>query len=616
MCGIAGCVVPPGERPDLAALERMADLMDHRGPDDRGIEVHENVGLVSTRLAIVDPGPAGHQPMWDRSRRWLLAFNGEVYNHRELRQEMSPGPWRGHSDTETLVNALGQWDEHAIGRTNGPLALAALDSGGQRLVLARDRFGKKPLYLARHLGAVWFASEIKALLAAGVPARPRRDVLAHTATHLWACGRETPVDGVDRLPAGTLVEVDLATRQAAERRWYDPAREVDIDLERELASLSRTELIDRLELTLREAVRSRLMADVPLGTMCSGGLDSSLVTALAREEHGPVVAFNCSLVEAPEADEGDWARRTAEALGVELDTVVVGAAAWRAALVDAVRAHEYPLSSPSSVPISLIAKLARDRGVEVLLTGEGADELFAGYPLMHGRAELEFLSGHITAWRYGRALATGRLRFRPVLRRLGALDPYPTLDAAAADEDARLATRRVAALAYGHHDGARSRFEARLLAGLTCSQLPFLLNRMDKDAMAASVETRVPFLDPEVVRLALNLPLEARTGPRLKGILRDVGRRHLPRSIAYRPKYPGMLFEARRCIESAAAPEFLASGLLREVLELSRGAWLDLLENSGPRAGLRLWTAEIWVRLFLEGQDVERVEADLWPAAP
>jgi len=133
--------------------------------------------------------------------------------------------------------------------------------------------------------------------------------------------------------------------------------------------------------------------------------------------------------------------------------------------------------------------------------------------------------------------------------------------------------------------------------------------------MAASVETRVPFLDPDVVRLAVNLPLEARTGPRLKGILRDVGRRNLPKRIAYRPKYPGMLFDARGCIERAARPEFLASGVLREVLELPRAAWLDLLEKTGPRAGLGLWTAEIWVRLFLEGQDVERVEAELWPAA-
>jgi asparagine synthase (glutamine-hydrolysing) len=408
------------------------------------------------------------------------------------------------------------------------------------------------------------------------------------------------------------VELDLATQEASERRWYDPAREVDIELERELASLSRRQLSDRLELALRRAVRSRLLADVPLGTMCSGGLDSSLITALARDEHGPVVAFNCSLVEEPGADEGRWARRAAEALGVELETVVVGADAWRDALVGAVRAHEYPLASPSSVPISLIAKVARDRGVEVLLTGEGADELFAGYPLLHGRAELAFLPGHITAWRYGRALARGRLRFRPLLRALGAMQPHPTLDAAAGAEEARVATRRAAAHAYGHHTGARSRFEARLLAGLTCSQFPFLLNRMDKDAMAASVETRVPFLDPEVVRLALNLPLEARTTPRVKGILRDVGRRNLPKRIAYRPKYPGMLFNARGCIEKAARPEFLASGLLREVLELSRAAWLDLLENTAPLSGLRLWTAEIWVRLFLEAQGVEQVEADLW----
>ena len=177
---------------------------------------------------------------------------------------------------------------------------------------------------------------------------------------------------------------------------------------------------------------------------------------------------------------------------------------------------------------------------------------------------------------------------------------------------ARSAVRADAARAYAHHRGARSRFEAELLAALTCSQFPFLLNRMDKDAMAASVETRVPFLDPVVAALALNFPLERRTAPRIKGVLRDVARRHLPAPIAHRPKQPGLTFAGARRIEEAARPGFLRDGVVRDVLRLSDAAMEDVRVGLGPRRGIRLWTAEIWARLFLEGHGVERVEGELW----
>jgi asparagine synthase (glutamine-hydrolysing) len=607
VCGIAGCVAPHGAPPDRDALDRMAASLRHRGPDDQGIEVFENVGLVSTRLAIVDPTPAGHQPMWDPSGRWLLAYNGEIYNHEGLRTEFSADGWRGHSDTETLVHALAAWGESAVERLNGPLAAAAVDRARRRLLLVRDRFGKKPLYVARHDGALWFASEIKALRAAGVPGRLRREILEHMAFRGWASGRATPLEGVSRVLPGTLVTVSLDTLSASERRWHDPARSVDPELARELESLPRRVQADRLEGALRVSVRRRLMADVPVGTMCSGGLDSSLVTALARDEHGSATAFNCSLVDEPEADEGRHGEEAAMALGVDLETVRVSAPELRAALVEAVRVHEYPLASVSSVPIAMIAARARDRGVKVLLTGEGADELFAGYPLAHAGPELRFLPASVVARRYGLALLRRRVPVRGMLK-TWSLPVPPAPSVAASTEQVRTDAER----AYSHHARSRARFEARLLASLTHSTFPFLLNRMDKDAMAGSVETRVPFLDPDVVRLALNIPLEARTQPRLKGVLRDVARRHLPPSIANRPKYPGLSFNASRRIEEAAHPDFLADGFLRQALRQPQARWQELREAGTRRTGLRLWTAEIWTRLFLEGHSVAQVEADLW----
>src|SRR4051812_37293211 len=265
MCGIAGCVVAPGGVPDRAALGRMAVALRHRGPDDSGMEVLGNAGLVSTRLAIVDPSPAGHEPMADASGRWWLSYNGEVFNHLELRRRLGSAPrppagqepmadasgrwwlsyngevfnhlelrrrlpgrdWRGGSDTETLVNALAEWGDDAPRRCNGFFAFAAFDSEAQRLLLVRDRFGVKPLYWARHGGTLWFASEIAALLAAGLPRRLDRDALAYALLYGWSSGAVTPVEGIQRVLPGTMLDVDLETLEVGERRWYDPADDVD-----------------------------------------------------------------------------------------------------------------------------------------------------------------------------------------------------------------------------------------------------------------------------------------------------------------------------------------------------------------------------------------------------
>ena len=627
MCGIAGCVVPRGETPDRRALGQMADALAPRGPDGCGVAIWENVGLVNRRLAIVDPSPAGAQPMADPDERWLISFNGEVYNHQLLRGELPPDGWRGHSDTETLCRVIAAWGPSGIERCNGPLALAALDRAERRMILARDGLGKKPLYISRQGEAIWFASEIRALLAAGLRQPVDTEVLAHMATRGWAHGGPTPLRGIEQLTPGTMVTFDLETLSRSERRWYDPAEAVDSEFAGELAGLGRAELADRLEAELQAAVRRRLMSDVPVGTFCSGGLDSSLVTALARGEQRAVTAFTCSLPqERRRLDEARWAERVAVALDIELHTSEMTAAGFRAALVEAVRLHEYPLHNSGSVPISSMAGLARDRGVKVLLTGEGADELFGGYAGVARRAVRKFLPRWLTLYRD----ATSALIWRgPVLRetwrsytnasgdRLGAdlqVRLGPDLQAAQKSVEFQRVVEGRAARSYSHHSGPRAEVEAGLLASLSCWSFPFLLNRMDKDAMGRSVETRLPFVDPSVVRLALNLPLEARTYPRLKGILRDVGRRHLPRAVAIRPKQGGMAFDARRRIEEAARPGFLQDGLLRELLGVRAERWRQLTEAVTPRIGFRLWTGEIWARLFVEGASAERVESELWTA--
>ncbi|MSO40854.1 MAG: asparagine synthase [Solirubrobacterales bacterium] len=334
--------------------------------------------------------------------------------------------------------------------------------------------------------------------------------------------------------------------------------------------------------------------------------------ALAREAGGPVAAVNCSLPDEPRADEGHWAQLVAGSLGIELETVSIDSAAWRSNLVGAVHSHEYPLASAGSVPIASMAAAARNRGIKVLLTGEGADELFAGYPYFHPHEERAFLPRRRMIKDYLSRIARRRFPWKRALQRLHLrrLEPVPDRapESARALEEALERARR----AYSHHSGPRLDWEVALVTDISCSSFGYLLNRMDKDAMSRSVETRVPFLDPDVVSLALNLPLEARTGPRLKGILGELGARHLPRAIVERPKYPGMMFNWTRLIEQAADPGFVRSGLLRELLGASEAEWDDLLARSPFATAIRFWTAEIWARLFLEGESVEAVERELW----
>ena len=606
MCGIAGCVVAPGARPDEAVLARMAAALGHRGPDDSGVVVQGTVGMVHTRLAIVDPTPAGHGPMRGPGG-WWLTYNGEVFNHRELRSGLGDAlEWRGGSDTETVLRLLEHHGARAVPRLNGLFAFAALDQAERRLLLVRDRFGVKPLYVARHAGALWFASEIGALLAAGVPREPDRDVLAQALARGWSNGPWTPIAGVTRVMPGTLLSVSLDTLAVEERRWYDPLAAVDPSHPSSAAGL---------EPALRASVARRLMSDVPLGTMCSGGLDSSLITAFARDAAGgPVHAFNASVVDQPDYDEGDWARRVADHLGVELHTVEVTAESWRADLVSVVRHIEYPLTHESSVPMMQIAALARSQGVKVLLSGEGADELFGGYSWLHLEDAADF------AARGRRGEAAARALYRLAQRRLGVgrqelREPLRGPSERAYEWERAELQRSIDA--YAHLGGGAERRLAGGLAWDLATYLPHLLNRQDKSTMQASIETRVPFLDPEVVSVALNMPLEHRVEPDRKQPLRDIARRVLPGGVAERPKV-GFGFDVDRYLGAGVAqPEFVAGGRLRDVLGVAdRDEWRARVAGAAGQSALLLWTAEIWCRQFLDGDSDEAVADALWTATP
>ncbi len=614
-------MLPLGESPSPERLEAMREALMHRGPDGSGVEILDNVGLVHTRLAIVDVSEHAHQPMRHPSGEWWLSFNGEIFNHKAIRSELVGESFVSGGDTETLLHALAHWGPMVLPRLNGQFALAAVDLKAGRLLLARDRFGIKPLYIACSDDGIWFASEPDALLAVGVRPSPRADSWARILD--WSCypGDATLLTGIRRVSPGTYLEIALDTSLLTSHRWDSTAGHVDPERQSKLQSCPRSTLVSKLEGTLRAAVHDALLGDVAMGTLCSGGVDSSLITAFAVEVKSDLVAFGASYKGDPALDEGRAAQRVADALGVELDLLEVTKHEWRSGFVAATLHFGAPLATASSVTISQMAERARRRGIKVLLTGEGADELFAGYSDMHTVYLAAFLSRRQRAMlrlesvALGHPLGTLQKVGGRVKKLVAIRAPKGTIWPSVTSPDGDETTVAEIEAAYMHHAGPRGALETNLLRKIDFT-LSHLLNRMDKNMMQVSVEARVPFLDPRVVDLALNLPLEARVSPWSKGILRDVARGLLPWTIAHRPKIYGMDFDAGAWIEDAANPRFLSRGVFREVFGIPTGEFEEVLGVARGAVRVRLWSAEVWCRSVFAGESLSTIERDLWPQGP
>jgi asparagine synthase (glutamine-hydrolysing) len=602
--------VRPGAEVDRERLAALGAALAHRGPDASGLEIVQNVGLVHRRLAILDPSDAGRAPMADATGRLWLTFNGEVLNHAALRAELPEpaGGWCGGSDTETLVHGLATRGPRFVARCEGFWAWAALDTQCGALELVRDRFGVKPLHVWAGDGELWFASELKGLRAAGVPMRPDAEILRHATATGWANGRRGLVAGVRKVAAGTRLVVDVGTLATREERWFSPAALVDRASTRAAAGRPRAAARAALEAALRTAVRRRLTADVPVGTMCSGGIDSGLVTAYAAREQPGVVAYHAAIADQPEQDERVWAEQVARHLGVELRRIDVTAESWRRDFVRACAHVEAPMLHPSSVAMLQISARAREDGIVVLLSGEGADELFGGYSSLHRpeRRDVErrghrFEAGlrELYRWAGRRGLA------RAATGHPAGLGPSEHVNA----EERAIVTRALAA-----HDGvlrgAERRLAARLLGDLE-AYLPHLLNRQDGAAMAAGVEMREPFLDADLVRFCLNLPVEQRVGPAQKGLLRELALEHLPRAAVERPKR-GFGMDAAAYLRGAVRPAALRDGALREALGVGQAEWDAGLAATRDHAPLLLWSAEVVCRALFRGEAVEAIEEAVW----
>ncbi len=584
MCGIAGfCQAGATLDSDelSAVVGRMIESLRHRGPDDAGtwVDAEAGVALGHRRLSIVDLSPSGHQPMRSASGRYVVTFNGEIYNHVALRRELEasgngqPPVFRGRSDTEVMLSCIERWGlEASLQRLNGMFAFALWDRVSRRLFLARDRLGEKPLFYAFLPGAFLFGSELKALrMHPAFEPEVDRDAVAMYLRHSYVPAPWSIYRGVFKLPPGHLLALDgIRPGVRVEPTPYWRARDAVLRGLAEPLESPEPEVVDRLDALLRDSVRLRMEADVPLGAFLSGGIDSSTVVALMQAQSDrPVRTFSIGFHEAG-YDEAEHARAVARHLGTTHAELYVTPEEAMAVVPRLPDLYDEPLADVSQIPTFLVSQLAR-REVTVSLSGDGGDELFGGYN-RYGlgrsvwrqigwmpRGLSEAAAGAIRtvpagAWdgiyRAVEPVLPGRLRVARVGDRVHKLADLLARNSREALYRAMMshwknptsvvlgAEERPTVFTDPALSPALADFTDWMMYVDTVSYLPDdVLVKVDRASMAVALEARVPLLDHRVLELAWRIPrgMKVRNG-RGKWILRQVLERYVPAALVERPK--------------------------------------------------------------------------------
>jgi asparagine synthase (glutamine-hydrolysing) len=649
VCGIAGILTlgDSAARIDADLLERMRDAMTHRGPDGAGLWIDDDhrVGLAHRRLAIVDLSPRAAQPMANEDGAIRIVYNGEIYNHAELRAELERTGrhrWRtDHADTEVILHAYEEWGIGCLERFRGMFAFALWDARQRELLLVRDRLGVKPLYVAHDAarGRIAFASELKALLADPDQRRTvDEESFHHALSFLTVPAPRTLFAGIEKLAAGTWMRVG-ADGRVEQRRWWDV-----LDHAR-LADGTDDALAARVLEELRTAVSLRTRSDVPVGVFLSGGVDSSTNAVLfAQTTAAPLRTFSIGYrgTHASCGDELPHARFVAAKIGGEHHERILEEDDLLDFLPEMVWHQDEPIADPVCVPVHYVSRLARDHSVIVCQVGEGADELFCGYPFWLTQIRLQ-------RWADRRATRPGQAALLAAIRAVGRGDGRKAAwlerslagrpifwGGAESFTDARVRAilsprlrRRLAGLsAWDAIAPIRARFEEKAWSRDPLSWMTYLdvsvrlpellLMRVDRMSMIASLEARVPFLDHRFVELAMSVPSAAKIrGGEPKALLKRAVRGVIPDEVIDRPKQGfgvpvrewmgGRLGEvARREIRSFAADADL----------LDPGAVEALLRRGDASLIWHLLNVALWWRRFIAGEGVRGLPAARASGAP
>jgi asparagine synthase (glutamine-hydrolysing) len=565
MCGINGTLaVDDKHRVDATLLARMRDTLAHRGPDGAASWVSEDarIGLAFRRLAIIDLSETAMQPMPNEDGAIRVVFNGEIYNHLEIRrtlQELGHEFRTDHSDTEVIVHGFEEWGIDVLHRLRGMFAIGVWDERERALWLARDRIGIKPLYWTLHHGHLNFASEIKALLQDPQQERAVDDEsLYHYLSFLTTPAPQTLFRGIRKLAGGTWLRVG-ANGEVREQRYWDVWDGVE-----PLSSESEEEIAARVLDELRTSVKLRKLADVPVGVFLSGGIDSSTNAALFSEGEGePIKTFSIGYEGEYESykNEFGYARQMAELVGAEHHERRLTIDDALDFIPEMVRLQDEPIADPVCIPVYFVSKLARDNGVVVAQVGEGADELFWGYPSWKTLLNLQRYDDlpvpralKSAGVALAGALGKGQRREVEYLRRgaeglpvfWGGAESFTEAQKRAllssrlrSDLDGLTSWDALAPIRSRFDDGAWEKSHLHWMSYVDLNlRLPeLLLMRVDKMSMGVSLEGRVPFLDHKFVELAMSIPEKSKTnGGTLKHILKKAVRGVIPDELIDRPK--------------------------------------------------------------------------------
>lgn len=633
MCGINGIAFSPrsGRQVDEARLVRMRDLLHHRGPDDGGIYLDGNIGLGHRRLSIVDV-THGAQPMFTGDRSCSIVYNGEVYNHADYRENLESRGYKfqNRSDTETILHLYEEYGRDCVDHLRGMFAFAIWDKRKQELFIARDRFGVKPLYYVHdNEGNLFFASEIKALLEAGaVKPELNYNALPDQLANHGTSGDETLFCGVKRLsPGHTMV-------------WKDGRIDIrefwDLKFEPKHEPKSDAEYVEEWRDLFRQSVELRLMADVPLGMFLSGGIDSSAIAAMmSTMVSEPIKTFSVAFGDR-EANELEYARLVADAFGTEHHEITISPEQFFAELPNLIWHEDEPIGFESSIPLYFVSKLAQEH-VKVVLTGEGADETMAGYGrykkalalLDYGKRYEKMTPAFLrNAVRGGVATlpdSLNRKLGRTFLSRDADIENlfFDNFAIFPKKMQARMFSRAtrdkiVDLNPYAPQNELLNNTDAlavldKLLYVDTKTYLHELLMKQDQMSMAASIESRVPFLDHRLVEFTAQMPTEMKLrGGTTKWILREAMKGILPQEILTRPKmgFPVPLGGWLRNDYRHIVDEFVLSerSLDRGIFDSDFVRQLVLAHNSGEDNSTRIFrlvNLEIWHRQFFDGEQCE-----------
>ncbi len=648
MCGFTGFIDSSRSQTGEAlkrAVDRMAETLRHRGPDDSGnwVDPECGVALGFRRLAILDLSPMGHQPMASHDGRFIIVFNGEVYNHKDIRdaliREYNAVAWKGHSDTEIMLEAIQAWGvERALKQFTGMFAFALWDRDSRELTLARDRMGEKPLYYGWAGNTLLFGSELKALRACPVSASWEidRDVLCRYFRYNYVPAPFSIYKGIRKLPPGSFTTIPLsnATGSFPEVKKYWDVLEIAREGLQSPFAGSDNQAVDELDTLLRRAVREQMEADVPLGAFLSGGVDSSVIVALMQAQSGrPVRTFTIGFDE-DDFNEAVHAKAVARHLGTEHTELYVTAEAAMSVIPKLPSIYDEPFSDSSQIPTFLVSEMTR-RHVTVSLSGDGGDEVFGGYTRYFWGPDIWKRVGWIPA-RARTGIAKALTIMSPdtwdnLFRYLDIVIPEKLKQRMPGDKIRKLAEimsvrnrqelyKRLVStwqepsliVISGQEKTALlpgSEREASLRSFLDCmmfldavTYLPDdILVKVDRASMGVSLESRAPYLNHHVVEFAWRLPQEMKIrNGQGKWLLRQVLDRYVPKHLIERPKM-GFGIPIGKFLRGALRPwaeALLDEGRLREEGFLNPGPiyvkWQEHL------SGKRNWQYDLWAVLMFQ----------------